>query len=172
MLKKLFILLIAIAPIATMAQNLQIATVNSQEIFSAMPELPNIERQLTERAQEMEAIRAALEQEHNNRLQEFFALPDTTSETIRQDREREIMQIIERHQTFVENSEMELQQLYFSLLEPIQARISEAIEAVANEGNYSFVFDVASQAAQMTIVFIHSSVVDITPLVRARLGIR
>ena len=169
MLKKLLILFIAIAPMAAVAQNVQIATVNSQEIFAAMPELSDIERQLADRTQLIQSTMQDLEAEYNRRFAEFQALPETTSDAIRQDREREIMQIIERFQTFVQNSEQELQQLRFSLLEPVQRRIMEAIEAVAREGGYLFVKDVSSPSS---IVFVNDNAVDITPRVRTRLGIR
>jgi len=170
MLKKLLILFIAIAPMAAIAQNLQIAVVNTQEIFAAMPELSDIERQVADRAEQMQAIMQEMEAEYNRRFTEFQALPETTSDAIRQDREREIMQIIERFQTFVQNSEQEIQQLQFSLLEPVRRRVSDAIEAVGNEGGYTFVFDIASQMSP--IVFINDNAVDITQRVRTRLGIR
>ena len=164
MLKKLLILFIAIAPVAVVAQ--QIAVVNSQEIFMAMPELSDIERQIADRAQQMEATMQDLEAEYNRRMQEFQALPETTSDAIRQDREREIIQIIERFNTFVQNSEQEMQQLRFSLLEPVQRRIMEAVEAVAREGGYAFVLESGS------FVFIGDNAPDITQRVRTRLGLR
>jgi len=152
------------------AQNLQIAVVNSHEIFAAMPELSDIERQIADRAQQMEATMQDLEAEYNRRFSEFQALPETTSDAIRQDREREIMQIIERFNTFVQNSEQEMLQLRMSLLEPVQRRIIEAIEAVGREGGYTFVFETGSQMSP--IVFINDNAVDITQRVRTRLGIR
>ena len=47
MLKKLIILLFAIAPLALVAQESKIAYVNSQELFGLMPELGAIETQMT-----------------------------------------------------------------------------------------------------------------------------
>ena len=164
MLKKLLILFIAIAPVAVVAQ--QIAVVNSHEIFAAMPELSDIERQIADRAEEMQRVMQELETEYNRRLAEFQALPETASETIRQDRQREVMQVIERHQTFMQNSHQELQQLEFTLLEPVQRRIMEAIEAVGREGGYAFVLERGS------FVFVNDNAPNITQRVKARLGIR
>ena len=47
MLKKLLIFFIALAPIAAVAQDVKIAYINAQEVFAAMPELSNIETQLS-----------------------------------------------------------------------------------------------------------------------------
>ena len=46
MIKKLIILLLVVAPIAAVAQNAKLAHINTQEIFSQMPEIPGIETQL------------------------------------------------------------------------------------------------------------------------------
>ena len=50
MLKKLIILMFAIAPLALVAQETKIAYINSQEIFAMMPELGAIETQQIGRA--------------------------------------------------------------------------------------------------------------------------
>ena len=170
MLKKLLILFIAIAPVAVVAQNVQIAVVDRQAVLMAMPEISDIERQQANQMEQIRATMQALETEYNNRVTEFLALPETTSDAIRSDRMREIQQIEERFNTFVQNSELELQQLMMSLLEPVHRRVTEAIEAVAREGGYLFVYDVSMQMSP--IVFINDNAVDITPRVRTRLGIR
>ena len=169
MLKKLLILFIAIAPVAVVAQNVQIATVNSQEIIMAMPEISEIERQQADQMEQIRGTMQELEALYNRQVAEFMALPETTSDAIRSDRLREIQQIEERFQTFVQNSEQELQQTMMRLFEPVQRRVMEAIEAVAREGGYLFVKDLSSPSA---IIFINDNAVDITPRVRARLGIR
>jgi len=53
MLKKLLIFFIALAPLAAVAQDVKIAYLNAQEIFSAMPELAGIEKQLTTKQEEI-----------------------------------------------------------------------------------------------------------------------
>jgi len=65
MLKKLFIFFIALAPIAAMAQDLKLAYINAQEIFSAMPELSGIETQLTTKQEEISKNGQALVDEFN-----------------------------------------------------------------------------------------------------------
>ena len=167
MLKKLLILFIAIAPVAVVAQ--QIATVNSQEIIMAMPEISEIERRRADHMDQAHGTIQELEALYNRQVAEFLALPEGTSDAIRNDRMREMQQTEERFQAFVHNSEQELQRMMMNMFEPVQRRVSEAIAAVAREGGYLFVYDVS---AQMTpIVFINDNAVDITQRVRTRLGI-
>lgn len=169
MLKKLLILFIAIAPMAVVAQNLRIAYINTNEIMSAMPELSGIQAQVAERHEQMRATIQVLETDYINRLSEFQALPENTSETIMQDRLRELQQLQERMQALLQSSEVELFQLWQTLIEPVHRRVSEAIQAVANEGGYTFVFDVGVEQSQL--VFVSDNASNITQAVRTRLGI-
>jgi outer membrane protein len=170
MLKKLLILFIAIAPMVVVAQNFQIAYINSQEVLMAMPEIADMQAQVASREAQMETTLQELQTEYNRRITDFQSLPEGTSEAIMVDRLGEIHQMEERIQTFFQNSQQELQQLGFSLMEPVQRRVSEAIEAIANEAGYMFVFDVASQISP--IVFVHDNAVNITQRVKTRLGVR
>ena len=169
MLKKLLILFIAIAPVAVVAQNVQVATVNTQEIIMAMPEVSEIERRRAEQMEQIHATIQEMEALYQRQIADLIALPEDTSDAIRSDRMREMQQTEERFQAFVQNSEQELHRMTMSMFEPVHRRVSEAIAAVAREGGYLFVYDVS---AQMTpIVFINDNAVDITQRVRTRLGI-
>jgi outer membrane protein len=170
MLKKLLILFIAIAPIAAIAQNVKIAYINTHEIITAMPELESIQSQMAAKQEQIETTMRALQTEFNSKLEEFERLPETAGEAIRQDRVREITQIQERHQTFAQNSDQEMAQLWQTLFEPVQRRVADAIKAVGDEGAYTFVFDVAMESSPL--VYINDNASNITQAVKTRLGIR
>ena len=165
MLKKLLILCIAIAPMVAVAQNAQVAVVNTQEIIMAMPELSDIERQLANRMEEMEGIMRELETLYNSQMEALQALPEGTSEAILSDRIRELQQTQERFESFVRNGQRELHELEARLFEPVTRRVLDAIGAVAEEAGYLLVFDVNSPA------FISPNAPDITQRVRTRLNI-
>ena len=71
MLKKLIILLLAIAPLALIAQESKIAYINSQELFGMMPELSAIETQLNTKQEQIKKNATALEAEYNTKMEEF-----------------------------------------------------------------------------------------------------
>ena len=71
MLKKLLIFFIALAPIAAVAQDVKIAYINAQEVFAAMPELSNIETQLSQKQEQINKNGQALIDEFNKKAEEF-----------------------------------------------------------------------------------------------------
>jgi outer membrane protein len=169
MLKKLLIFFIALAPIAAVAQNAKLAYLNSQEIFAAMPELAGIETQLTTKQEEISKNGQALVDEFNKKSEEFEKTT-TTSETVKQDQQKQLAQINERYQVYIQNSQKEMQQLQQQLLEPLNKKIADAIKAIGDENSYTFVFDVSTQ--QSPIVYVSPTAVNITPLVKTKLGIQ
>lgn len=169
MLKKLLIVCIALAPLAAMAQDVKLAYINTQEVFSAMPELSGIETQLSTKQEEITKNGQALIDEFNKKVEEFDKAP-ATSEALQQDQQKQLAQIQERYQVYVQNSQQEMNQLQQQLLEPLNKKIADAIQAVGSENNYTFVFDVATM--QSPIVYVNPTATDITPLVKTRLGLQ
>ncbi|WP_294081520.1 OmpH family outer membrane protein [Proteiniphilum sp. UBA5384] len=169
MLKKLLILFIAVAPLAAVAQEVKIATVNVQEIFAAMPELSGIETQLTNKQDEITKNMQALEEEFNKKLEEFEKNPGS-SEAVKQDQQKQLGQIQERFQVYSQNSRQEMSQLQQQLLEPVNRKIFEAIKAIGDENKYTFVYDISS--VQSPLVYMTPSATDITPQVKTKLGLK
>lgn len=169
MLKKLLILCIALAPLAAIAQEVKIATVNVQEVFSAMPELSGIETQLSTKQEEIRKNIQALEGEFTKKMEEFEKTP-AESDAARQDQQKQITQLQERYQTYMQNGQQEMVQLQQKLLEPVNKKIFDAIKAVGDENKYTFVYDISS--AQSPIVYFAPSAVDVTAQVKAKLGIQ
>jgi outer membrane protein len=168
MLKKLLILFIALAPLAATAQEVKIATINVQEVFAAMPELSGIETQLASKGEEITKNIQALEDEFNKKAEEFEKNP-ASSDAMRQDQQRQLTQIQERYQTYVQNSRQEMEQLRQSLFEPLNKKIMDVIKAVGDENKYAFVYDMSSM--QSPFLYITPSAVDITQQVKTKLGI-
>ncbi|HBG56785.1 OmpH family outer membrane protein [Proteiniphilum sp. UBA1028] len=169
MLKKLLIFFIALAPLTVVAQEAKFAYLNAQEIFSAMPELAGIETQLSSKQEEISKNGQALVDEFNKKSEEFNKTP-ATSEAVQQDQQKQLAQIQERYQIYLQNSQQEMQQLQQSLLEPVNKKIADAIKAVGDENKYTFVFDVSTM--QSPIVYVSPTAVNITPLVKTKLGLK
>lgn len=169
MTKKLFVLLLAIAPFMAFAQNNTVAYVNAAEVFSLMPEISDIENQLSKKQEEIASTGEALEAEYAKKVDEFQKSIDTASESTKADLQKQISQIEERFQIFQQNSYTEMNDLRQKLLAPIQEKISKAIKQVGDEKGYAYIFDISTQ--QSPIVYINDSSVDATSEVKAKLGI-
>ena len=166
MLKKLLIVCIALAPLAAVAQDVKIGYINTQEIFASMPELSGIETQLSNKQEEITKNGQALMNEYNKKLEELEAASTTASEAIRQDQEKQLMQIYERYQLFIQNSQQEMGQLEQKLLEPVHTKIRDAIQSVGTENNFTYILDVAN------VVYVSPTAENVTPLVKSKLGLQ
>ena len=167
MLKKLIILFFAIAPLALVAQESKIAYINSQELFGTMPELSGIETQMNTKQEQVKKNAAALEAEYNNKMEEFKNSTDDVTEAILMDRQKQIQQIEERYQTFMQNSQKEIQDLQQKLIAPVQEKLQKAIQSVGEEKGYTFILDLASGS----IAYHSPTAIDANPFVKAKLGI-
>ena len=165
MLKKLLILCIVLAPLAAMAQNVKIGYINTQEVFSAMPELSGIENQLSTKQEEISKDGQALIDEYNKKAEEFEAAASTASDLVKQDQQKQLLQIQERYQLFLQNSQQVMTQLQQQLLEPVNKKIHDAIQAVGAEHNFTYVLDVAA------VVYVSPTAENVTPLVKTKLGL-
>ncbi len=166
MLKKLIILLFAIAPLAAFAQE-KIAYINTQEIFSLMPELKGIESQMATKQEEVQKNAQALETEYNKKMEEFSKVANP-SDAVRQDQQKQLAQIQERYQLFVQNSQKEAQEMQQKLIAPVHKKIADAIKAVGDEKGFTYILDLAAGA----IVYQSDKSTNATPLVKAKLGIK
>ena len=166
MLKKLIILLFASAPLAAFAQE-KIAFINTQEIFSVMPELKGIESQMATKQQEVQKNAQALETEYNKKIEEFSKVTNAT-DAVKQDQQKQLAQIQERYQVFVQNSQKEAQEMQQKLIAPVHKKIADAIKAVGDEKGFIYILDLAAGA----IVYQSDKATNATPLVKAKLGIK
>lgn len=170
MLKKLLILIIAIAPMVAYSQDAKLAYINTQEVFSAMPELGDIEKQLTAKQEQISKDGQALVDEFNKKVAEFEKTQATASDAVKADQQKQLGQLQERYNLFLQNSQQEIEKLRESLLGPVQRKIADAIKAVGDEGKYTFVFDVATM--QSPLVYVAPNAVNITSTVKTKLGIK
>lgn len=169
MLKKLIIFLIAIAPLAAVAQNANIAYINTQEVFNAMPDIPGIETQLNAKQEQINKDGQALIEEFNKLQAEFEKIQATASDTEKAEKQKELQKVYERYQMFVQSSQEEVEKLRELLLGPVQRKIADAIKAVGDENKYTYIIDVATMPS---LVYVSPTATNATPLVRTKLGLK
>jgi outer membrane protein len=97
---------------------------------------------------------------------EFQGLAADTPETIKQRRIQEIQEFEQKIQQFLATAQQDLQRQQEKLMAPIQQKIQTAIQAVGSENGFTFIFPDAMPS------FVGADVQDVTPLVKAKLGIQ
>ncbi|MDR0750512.1 MAG: OmpH family outer membrane protein [Tannerellaceae bacterium] len=164
-MKKLIVLLFMILPLSVVAQDIKIAYVTVQEIFTSMPELPTIEKQLTDLNEKYTQELKAMQDEYQKKYSDYVSQQDSLTENIKLRRMQEIEDIRNRMENFVPIAQQDMQKKQEELYKPVQERIQNAIKAVGEEKGYTYILD------PQVFLFTGNNAINATQFVRAKLGI-
>ena len=140
-MKKILILTITcLISINSYSQN-KFGYIDSQELLLLMPERKTAEGEVQTFAKSLESRLQAMTAEYQQSVQEYQANEATYTDLVKQDKITEITGLEQRIQAFQQNANEALIKKEKELLEPILEKARNAIEDVANEGNYTYIFD-------------------------------
>ena len=165
-MKKTLTIIFAALTFSAFSAQLKLGHINSAELMSLMPELQQANERLQQEVREAEAAYSTMITEFQNLAQEFEANSQQWSDLIRSTRMRAIQDLQQRIQEFEQQSQRELQFLQETLMAPIIERARTAIEAVARENGFTYIFDTSGGM----LLFAADSD-DILPLVKRRLNL-
>lgn len=131
---------------AAEAQTLKIGYINSQEILANAPGATEAQQAFEDDLAQYESEAQELQAELTRMQQELEAQRLTLSPEARQAREERIRQKAQEAQSRMQELDQLAAQRRQELVQPVMDEISDVIEAVREEGSYSFVFDVAAGA--------------------------
>ena len=139
--------------------------VNSSEILQAMPGIDSLQIKLNAFKAELEELYAGMVEEFQTKKDKFDREAGTMSSSVRQIREKELVDLQTRIQEFQYGVQEDLEEKQYELAKPFQDKIQEAINQVAKENGFSYIFDTQ-------ILLFYDNGVDVTPMVKAKLGIK
>lgn len=170
MIKKIALLLCvaALLPIGAMAQTLKIGHVNSQEIIALMPEIEAMEKQMKDAGDQWEKELLKMREEYFAKIKQFQDTQATLSESIKQARQAELADMEQRITTLNQTAQNDLAKKNQDLAAPILEKVRKAINDVAAENGFTYIFDMASQS----IIYTSPSSSDITALVKKKLNLK
>ena len=163
MKKITFLALLSFLTLSSIAQN-KFGYIDSQELLILMPERKAAETEVQDFAKSLEAQLGSMTAEYQESVQEYQANEDTYTDLVKQDKVAEITGLEQRIQTFQQNAQQSLQTKEQELLEPILAKARKAIEDVAEEGGFTYIFD----KSQGSILYAKESE-NVLPLVKKKL---
>tara|TARA_X000001036_G_C20559322_1_gene757741 strand:- start:317 stop:814 length:498 start_codon:yes stop_codon:yes gene_type:complete len=140
MKKITFLTLLILFSLNSIAQN-KFGYIDSQELLLLMPERKSAESEVQNFAKSLEAQLGAMTAEYQESVQEYQAKESSYTDLIKQDKIAEITALEERIQAFQQNAQQSLQKKEQELLEPILSKARKAIEDVATEGDFTYIFD-------------------------------
>ncbi len=170
-MKKVFgILLVAVLVFTAQdgfGQSLKMGHINRDEIIMSMPDYDTAMKQYNAYGQELTNALELMQVEYNNKLDQYVKDSKTLTDLVKANKEQELGDMQNRINNFQQQAQVQLQDKQAELLNPIIEKATTAINAVAKEGGFIYIYDVR------TLVYVDTvKSTDIAPLVKTRLGIK
>ena len=163
MKKIIFITLISFLTTNIFAQN-KLGHVNAQEILVQMPAFKTAENDLKKFQINLENRLNGLLSELEQLRKSYEADAASLTDLEKQDKELEMQSLYQRIEAFQADAQVQLQKEEQRLLAPIQEDLINAINEVANEGNYTYIL-----TAEVFLFANESN--DVGSLVKKKLGL-
>ena len=157
-------MLALVMPLALSAQ--KFGHVNTQELFSQMPELNKVKQQIDTLQGQYETQIANMQEEFNKKVTDFQKSEATLADAVKQIRQQELAEMEQRIQLFYQTAQQDIQKKQQEVLAPLHEKMTKAIQEVGTANGFTYIFDSAA------MVYISPDATDATPLVRQKLGIK
>ncbi|MEI6696557.1 MAG: OmpH family outer membrane protein [Bacteroidota bacterium] len=167
-LKIILVLGIFSMPLFSNAQKaIKLGHINSNDLLKMMPGRDSAQKVLEKHAKELETTLKGMQNELETRYQDFTANQAQMSELIKQTKTKELQDMQARIQDFQDNAQKDYQDKEKKILTPIIDRAKKAIEDVAAENKYTYIFD-----SGVGSLLYQDASEDILPLVKKKLGLK
>jgi outer membrane protein len=165
-MRKLVVLLFVLLPLGVYAQEVKIAIVNQAEVFNAMPEVSGMENQLAALNEQYEKELKIMTDEYDKKYKDYMAQQDSLTDNIKLRRQQEIQDLNTRIENYIPTARQDMEKKTQELSAPIQEKMANAIKAVGEEKGYTCIL------LPQAMLYVGSSVIDATPFVKAKLGLK
>lgn len=163
-MKKIIITIMLALPMLASAQ--KFGHINTQELFSQMPEVAQVKLKMDTIQSQYENQLASMNEEIQKKAQDYQAQEATMADAVKQIRQQELQEMQQRIQLFYQTAEQDIQKKQQELLTPIHEKMTKAINVVGDREGYTYIFDSAA------MVHIGADAIDATPAVKKELGIK
>ena len=136
-MKKIFLALMLLAPMATQAQ--KIGCVDMDAVAQNLPEYATAQGELQALAKQYENELQEMQNELRRKAEEYDKTKSTMNATKQQETEQSLMDLNQKIQQAYNDNGQALQKKQEELLTPIQSKVAKAIENVGNNGKYSII---------------------------------
>lgn len=165
-MKKLFIAIIAIALTVPAVAQQKFGHVDSAALLELMPEKKKAETDLEAFAKEFQTALEDMAKEYEGKVQAFQAEEKGMVATVRNTKMREIADLERRIQEFQQQAQEEIAKKEQEVLTPIIDKARKAIDEVAQEKGYTYVFD-----SSLGVLLYANDSEDVLADVKAKLGL-
>lgn len=153
---------------STAASAQKFGYVNTDDIIMSMPEIQEVDANLSKLRNDHVEQLELLSVEFNNKYEEFNKNATTYTDAIKQIKSKELQEINNRIQEYEQIAYEDLQKAQSDMLAPIYEKARNAIEKVGIDNGFTMIFDLASGALTYAD---KNNTTDVTSLVKRELGI-
>jgi len=151
----------------TSAQTKKIGHIDSNKLLAAMPGKDSIETKLENYQKSLENQLKLMIGEYQTKEQDFKNQMSNMSELIKQTKQKELEDLVQRINNFQQQAEDDYKKKEQELLTPLINKAKEAINEVAKENGYKYIFD-----SSLGFILFTDDTDDILPLVKKKLNIK
>ena len=141
-MKKIIIMLMLLAPMATFAQ--KFGHVDAQSIMQSMPEFIKARGDLEALSKQYENDLKAMQDEIQRKADEYEKTKSTMNATKQQETEANLNQLMQKYQQAYQDNQQELAKQQQEKMAPIMNKITTAIKNVGKNGGYVYIMDVSA----------------------------
>lgn len=143
-MKKIIIMLLALLPMAAMAQNAKFGHMDSQAIMQSMPDFIKARGELEAEQKQYENELQEMQRELQTKAEKYDKEKATMNATLQQQTEEELQKMYAAIQQAYQDNQQKMQKASAEKLQPIQTKLMNAIKAVGKNGSYVYIMDVAA----------------------------
>ena len=167
-MKRILVFTLALMPLMLLAQ-VRIGIVNSKQLFDLMPEKAAAEAQLKVISDRYHAEHNMLQDEFDKKYADYQTIATDASvpETIKERRVQELQEGDKKLREFESMAADDLAARREALTRPITEKVQNAINTVGRQGAFDLVLD----TAVTPVAYTGPATIDITPMVKAILGL-
>ena len=165
MIKKLLLIAVLALPMLASAQTLKVGLVDTNEIISKMPETAAAQNTLNEAQKKYQAELQRIDEEFQRQYEELQAMSDDELPAIKERKVRQLQETQQKGEAFQQQVMQDLQKQQEELMAPVLQKVRNAIESVGKENGFTLIQEMVNA------IYFASPVEDITPMVKAKLGI-
>jgi len=147
---------------------MKIVYINSTVLLSSMPEKIKADSALAKYARSFQDQIDIMMKEYQSKGQQYQSSEKTMTDAMKEVKMKEIQDLQNRIESTQQSAQEKVAQKKQDVYTPVLEKADKAIKEVAKEKGYDYIFDISANG---TVVFGKEDY-DVTPLVKAKLGIK
>lgn len=142
-MRKLILMLMVFAPLATFAQQ-KFGHLNVQDVVQSLPEFIKAQGEVESQAKIYDSELKQMSDELQRKADEYQKAAPTMPDTKKKDTETELNNLYQKFQQAQQDNSQALQKLQQEKMQPIISKLQNAIKSVGKAGGYVYIMDVSS----------------------------